>query len=174
MLEPRENGTQVYIRFWTQFVSRPRASHYRTSTQRSMVMNWFLLPKSMFVIPEAEDRAKLMRLELILNIAKRDLRTLKSTFIFIAASTYLHWNDFSLQEKLLTKSNYQMQASFKSLLGFWPSGIPRTAALVVFCATQEVTAHSSASQHLSPPWSLRLSAQIWKNLPYGSSNPKFN
>lgn len=54
-----------------------------------MVMNWSLLPKSMFVIPEAEDRAKLMRFELILNIAKRDLRTLKSTFIFIAASTYL-------------------------------------------------------------------------------------
>lgn len=59
------------------FVSRPRASLYRTSTQRSTVMNWSLLPESMFVIPEAEGRVKFMRFELILNIAKRDLRTLK-------------------------------------------------------------------------------------------------
>lgn len=106
-------------------------------------------------------------------IVKQDPRTLKSTLISMAAATYVHWNDFSLQEKLLTKSNYQMQASFQSLLGFRPSRTLWTAALLVVCAAQEVTAHSS-SRHLSPPWCLRLSAQIWKNLPYGSSNPKFN
>lgn len=174
MLEPRENRIRVSILFWTWFVSRPRASHYHTSTQESIVMNWPLLPESLLVIPEAEGRATVMRFELILNTVKQDPRTLKSTLISMAASTYLHWNDFSRQEKLLTKSNYQMQAGFQSLLGFWPSRTPWTAALLVFCAAQEVTAHSSANRHLSPPWCLRLSAQIWKNLPYGSSNPKFN